>query len=90
MELKANPNKAGQAAPSSKPAWIAKRGPVARRCWCKKVRLHVGDSVVVGEEMGKIRAMIDDKGRQLTVAPVRRTPVEVLGLSGVSRGPVRS
>ena len=44
--------------------------------------LRVGDIIVSGEHMGKVRAMIDDKGRTVTTAGPA-TPVEVLGLSGV-------
>jgi translation initiation factor IF-2 len=44
--------------------------------------LRVGDLLVVGEVNGKVRAMLDDKGRQLSEAGPS-TPVEVLGLDGV-------
>jgi len=44
--------------------------------------LHVGDSIVSGEIPGKIRAMYDDKGRQIAEAPPAM-PVVVLGLSDV-------
>jgi len=44
--------------------------------------LRVGDTVVTGEHMGKVRAMIDDRGRQLKEAGPC-TPVELLGLGGV-------
>jgi len=44
--------------------------------------LKVGDIFVVGAESGKVRALIDDKGRQVKVAGPSM-PVEVLGLSGV-------
>jgi translation initiation factor IF-2 len=44
--------------------------------------LKVGDTVVAGEYIGKVRAMLDEKGRNLTEAGPS-TPVEVLGLSGV-------
>src|SRR5262249_1446866 len=44
--------------------------------------VHVGDTVVAGEFIGKVRAMMDDKGRQLSEAGPS-TPVEVLGLGGV-------
>src|SRR3546814_15465555 len=44
--------------------------------------LRVGDVFVVGGESGKVRALIDDKGRQVTAAGPS-VPVEILGLSGV-------
>ena len=44
--------------------------------------LRVGDTVVVGEILGKVRALLDDKGRQVKEAGPC-TPVEVLGLGGV-------
>jgi translation initiation factor IF-2 len=44
--------------------------------------LEVGDVFVVGAEWGKVRALIDDKGRQIKSAGPAQ-PVEVLGLSGV-------
>ena len=44
--------------------------------------LKVGDTITAGEQMGKVRAMLDDKGRNVTSAGPA-TPVEVLGLSGV-------
>jgi translation initiation factor IF-2 len=44
--------------------------------------LKVGDILVVGTQSGRVRAMLDDKGRQLKAAPPA-LPVEVLGLGGV-------
>lgn len=44
--------------------------------------LRVGDSLVVGPVSGKVRAMTDDRGRQLKEARPS-TPVQVIGLSGV-------
>jgi translation initiation factor IF-2 len=43
--------------------------------------LNVGDIFVVGQESGRVRALIDDEGRQVTSAPPS-TPVEVLGAGG--------
>ena len=57
------------------------RGPVAT-ILVQKGTLHTGDIVVAGAEWGRVRAMLDDKGRQLKDAEPS-TPVEVLGLSGV-------
>ena len=44
--------------------------------------LKIGDILVVGTQSGRVRAMLDDKGRQIKEAPPA-LPVEVLGLSGV-------
>lgn len=44
--------------------------------------LKVGDPCVVGLEGGRVRAMMDDKGRRIKAAGPG-TPVEILGLSGV-------
>ncbi len=57
------------------------RGPVAT-VLVQKGTLHVGDSVAAGACYGKIRAMIDDKGRRVTTAGPS-DPVEILGLGDV-------
>jgi translation initiation factor IF-2 len=57
------------------------RGPVAT-ILVGRGTLRVGDVFVVGAESGKVRAMVDDKGRQVKEAGPS-TPVEVLGISGV-------
>src|SRR5207245_2944448 len=57
------------------------RGPVAT-VLVQDGTLRTGDTVVAGEFIGKVRAMLDDKGRQLGVA-TPATPVEILGLGGV-------
>jgi translation initiation factor IF-2 len=44
--------------------------------------LHVGDTVIAGPVVGKVRALIDDRGRPTKLAGPS-TPVEVLGLSGL-------
>ena len=48
----------------------------------KRGTLHVGDPFVVGHYSGKVRAMFDDRGREITEAGPS-TPVEILGISGV-------
>ena len=66
------------------------RGAHGRQAWSvasvlvQEGTLRVGDTLVVGDEMGKVRALMDDKGRQLQSAGPS-TPVEILGLSGVPR-----
>ena len=57
------------------------RGPVAT-VLVDKGTLKVGDPIVAGAAWGKVRAMIDDQGRQVKVAGPS-TPVQVLGLSAV-------
>ena len=57
------------------------RGPVAT-VLVNRGTLKVGDIFVVGAESGKVRALVDDKGRQIKEAGPSM-PVEVLGLSGV-------
>ncbi len=57
------------------------RGPVAT-VLVQKGTLHVGDFVSAGASHGKVRAMIDDKGRRVKEAGPS-TPVEILGLSDV-------
>ena len=44
--------------------------------------LHVGDSIVSGEAFGRVRAMLDENGDQVSEAPPSR-PVQVLGLTAV-------
>jgi len=57
------------------------RGPVATLL-VQKGTLNAGDIAVVGEFFGRIRAMFDWKGHDVTTAPPS-TPVEITGLSGV-------
>lgn len=80
MELKANPNRAARGIVIE--AQLDKgRGPVAT-VLVQKGTLHVGDSIAVGKAHGKVRAMIDDKGRRVKEADPS-TPVEILGLNEV-------
>jgi translation initiation factor IF-2 len=80
LELKANPNKAARGT-VIEAKLDRNRGPMAT-VLVQDGTLKLGDTVVAGEHIGKVRAMLDDKGRTLTeVGP--STPVEVLGLSGV-------
>ena len=57
------------------------RGPVAT-ILVQKGTLHVGDTIAVGSCFGKVRAMMDDKGRRIKEA-LPSTPVEILGLNDV-------
>ncbi|WP_428969464.1 translation initiation factor IF-2 [Sphingomonas sp. Xoc002] len=80
LELTANPDRAAEG--SVVEAKLDKgRGPVAT-VLVTRGTLKVGDVFVVGAESGKVRALVDDKGRQVKQAGPAM-PVEVLGLSGV-------
>ena len=80
QELKANPDR-----PATGVVLEAKldrgRGPVAT-VLAQNGTLHTGDNFVVGNVYGKVRAMFDDRGQQLTAAPPS-TPVEILGMEGL-------
>ena len=79
-ELKANPNRAARGLIIE--AELDKgKGPVAT-VLVQKGTLHVGDPVACGSSYGKVRAMMDDKGRRVKDAGPS-TPVEILGLSDV-------
>ncbi len=80
LELKANPNKEARGIVLEAMLDRA-RGPVAT-ILVQEGTLKTGDVAVAGEYFGRVRAMLDDKGRRLSdVTPV--TPVLVLGLDGV-------
>ena len=80
LELKANPNRRARGLVIE--AELDKgRGPVAT-VLVQKGTLHVGDFISAGAAHGKVRAMIDDKGRRVKEAKPS-TPVEILGLSDV-------
>ncbi|HEX2764700.1 MAG TPA: translation initiation factor IF-2 [Allosphingosinicella sp.] len=80
LELKANPARAAEGAVVE--AKLDKgRGPLAT-VLVQRGTLKVGDVFVVGAVPGKVRAMIDEKGKQVKEAGPS-VPVEVLGLSGV-------
>lgn len=82
-ELKANPNR--KAVGTVVEAELDKgRGPVATVV-VQNGTLNVGDPIVVGSSCGKIRAMINDKGKRVKKAGPS-SPVEILGLSDVPEG----
>jgi translation initiation factor IF-2 len=79
-ELKANPKR--NASGTVLEAKLDKgRGPVAT-ILVQDGTLRVGDTFIAGTIVGKVRALIDDRGRQLKSAGPA-TPVEVLGLGGL-------
>ena len=80
LELKANPERAAEGTVIE--AKLDKgRGPLAT-VLVERGTLRVGDVFVAGASSGKVRAMIDDHGRQVKEAGPS-VPVEVLGLSAV-------
>jgi translation initiation factor IF-2 len=80
LELKANPDRPAEGTVVE--AKLDKgRGPLAT-VLVERGTLRVGDVFVAGASSGKVRAMIDDKGRQVKEAGPS-VPVEVLGLSAV-------
>lgn len=79
-ELKANPNALARGVTIE--AKLDKgRGPVAT-VLVQRGSLRVGDAIVSGQAYGKIRALLDDKGRKVKVA-LPAQPVEILGFSTV-------
>jgi translation initiation factor IF-2 len=80
LELKANPRR-----PASGTVLEAKldrgRGPVAT-VLVQDGKLSVGDNFIAGPVVGRVRALIDDRGRPVKVAGPA-TPVEVLGLTSL-------
>jgi translation initiation factor IF-2 len=80
LELKANPDKLARG--TIVEAKLDRgRGPVAT-VLVQEGTLRVGDAFVCGVFHGKVRAMIDDRGRKVEAAPPS-FPVEILGLQGV-------
>ncbi len=80
LELKANPERRARGLVIE--AELDKgRGPVAT-VLVQKGTLHVGDFISAGACYGKVRAMVDDKGRRVKEA-TPSMPVEILGLSDV-------
>ncbi len=79
-DLKANPNR--KARGTIIEAQLDKgRGPVAT-VLVQSGTLQIGDPIVAGAAYGRIRAMVDDKGRTVKKA-TPSSPVEILGLSEV-------
>jgi translation initiation factor IF-2 len=80
LDLRANPHQPAQGVAIE--AHLDKgRGPVAT-VLVQRGTLRVGESIVCGEAHGRVRAMLDDNGDQVTEAPPS-CPVQVLGLTAV-------
>jgi translation initiation factor IF-2 len=80
LDLKANPDRAAEGAVIES-RLDRGRGPIAT-VLVQKGTLRQGDIVVAGAEWGRVRAMLDDKGRAVSEAGPS-APVEILGLAGV-------
>ena len=83
QELKANPKRAAKGTVIE--AQVDKgRGPVAT-VLVQNGTLNIGDFIIAGTAVGRVRAMVNDKGRRVKSAGPS-TPVEVLGLSEAPTG----
>ena len=80
LELKANPNK--QAKGTVIEARLDKSKGAIATMLVQRGTLDVGDTIVVGSSIGRIRAMKDDKGKNVKAA-TPSTPVEIMGLTEV-------
>jgi translation initiation factor IF-2 len=80
LDLKANPERSAEGSVIES-RLDRGRGPVAT-VLVQKGTLHQGEIVVAGAEWGRVRAMLDDKGKQIKIAGPS-SPVEILGLTGV-------
>ena len=83
LDLKANPNRAAEGSVIES-RLDRGRGPVGT-VLVQRGTLHQGDIVVAGAEWGRVRAMLDDKGKPIAEAGPS-APVEMLGLSGAPVG----
>lgn len=79
MELKANPNRAANGAVIE--AKIDKGRGVVATVLIQRGTLKIGDIVVAGSSMGRVRAIVDDKGNADLQEAGPSLPVEILGLN---------
>jgi translation initiation factor IF-2 len=79
LDLRANPDRTAEGSVIES-RLDRGRGPVGT-ILVQRGTLHQGDIVVAGAEWGRVRAMLDDKGKPISEAGPS-TPVEILGLSG--------
>ncbi|MCI9063145.1 MAG: translation initiation factor IF-2 [Clostridia bacterium] len=80
LELKANPNK--QAKGVVIEARLDKNKGAIASLLVQRGKLDIGDTVVVGNTIGRIRSMMNDKGKKVKLAGPS-TPVEIMGLTEV-------
>ena len=76
-ELKANPNRAAKGI-VIEARLDRNRGPIATLL-VQNGTLHSGDIIVAGTSVGRVRVMVDDKGRKVKAGP--SVPVEIMGLA---------
>ena len=80
LELKVNPNKQAKGAVIE--ARLDKNKGAIASVLVQRGKLDVGDTIVVGTSIGRIRSMVNDKGKKVKTAGPS-TPVEVMGLTEV-------
>ena len=80
LELKANPHKQAKGAVIE--ARLDKSKGAIATMLVQRGTLDVGDTIVVGSSIGRIRAMVNDKGKKVKSAGPS-TPVEIMGLTDV-------
>ena len=80
LELKANPHKQAKGAVIE--ARLDKAKGTIATMLVQRGTLDVGDTIVVGSSIGRIRAMVNDKGKKVKSAGPS-TPVEIMGLTDV-------
>ena len=80
LELKVNPNKQAKGAVIE--ARLDKNKGTIASVLVQRGKLDVGDTVVVGTSIGRIRSMVNDKGKKVKTAGPS-TPVEIMGLTEV-------
>ncbi len=80
LELKANPKKRGKAVVLESKL-DSKVGPVAD-ILIQEGNIKIGDVIVAGESYGKVRAIIDDKGKKINRGEMSQ-PVEIIGFNTV-------
>ncbi len=80
LELKANPTKQAKGAVIE--ARLDKNKGAIASVLVQRGKLDVGDTVVVGTSIGRIRSMVNDKGKKVKSAGPS-TPVEIMGLTEV-------
>lgn len=79
LELKANPNRKSKGTVVE--AFLDKGRGYVSTILVQTGTLEIGDYILAGKHSGKIKAMFDERGNQLEVAPPS-TPVSILGLDG--------
>ncbi len=79
LELKANPNRKSKGTVVE--AYLDKGRGYVSTILVQTGTLNIGDYILAGKHSGKIKAMFDERGNDVTVAPPS-TPISILGLDG--------